>query len=195
MGRSPTEHARGAIRGPVERFTAAQSPHGSGEIMTDGCSSHPNQIMNHRFSFARVRGLVAKLCCSIVLFAAEAHAQWVQTAGPLGADLRALFVVGPNLYAGTSAGAFVTSNNGATWTEINSGITPYSTVYSFNVSGPNLLAGTTSGLFLSTNGGATWRPVDFGQTVGTVFAITRSGAFLFAGANAGVLCLCPRTTA
>src|SRR5260221_13243945 len=100
--------------------------------------------MKHIFTFTFLRTSTAKFCLTVFSFVVGAQAQWVQTAGPLGPDLRALFVAGPNLFAGTSAGAFVSSNNGATWTEINSGITPFATVLCYAASGPNLLAGTTA---------------------------------------------------
>ena len=85
-------------------------------------------------------------------------AQWVQTAGPGGGEINDLAVSpngagGTNLFAGTGGGeygtggsVFLSSDNGASWTEVNSGLA-YTFVESFGVSpdgagGTNLFAGT-----------------------------------------------------
>lgn len=59
--------------------------------------------------------------------ATPVRAQWTPTSGPQGADLRGLFVQGSRLFAGTSAGIYVSSNNGATWTLANTGVAPNTT--------------------------------------------------------------------
>ena len=70
------------------------------------------------------------------------HAQWVQTNGPYGGVISCLIVNGTNLFAGTyDAGVFLSTNNGTSWTEVNSGLTS-TVVEALAVSGTNLFAGT-----------------------------------------------------
>src|SRR5258707_3870270 len=101
----------------------------------------------------------------IILLGFEANAQWVQTAGPyIGHPVYSLAVKGTQLFAGTNtAGAFRSTDNGITWTAIDSGITNLS-VRAMAVSGSNLFAGTESGVFLSTNNGTSWTEVNTGLT-------------------------------
>jgi hypothetical protein len=67
--------------------------------------------------------------------------QWIQTNGPSSGYVFCFVVSDTTVYAGTSgAGVFLTTNNGANWTEINSGLTNNS-VQTLAVSGTNLFAG------------------------------------------------------
>jgi hypothetical protein len=62
------------------------------------------------------------LALVIVLLYPYASAQWVQTNGPNGADIRRVARSGPNLFAGTYKGVFLSTDNGTNWTEVNSGV-------------------------------------------------------------------------
>ncbi len=76
-------------------------------------------------------------------------AQWVQTNGPYGGNVGCFAVSGTNLFAGTDySGVFLSTNNGTSWTEVNSGLTN-TYVRALAVSGTNLFAGTP--------GGGVWR--------------------------------------
>jgi hypothetical protein len=87
--------------------------------------------------------------CSILLtmsflapLAGTAYSQWVQTNGPYGGTVRAFAASGPNLLAGTDGGGiFRSTNNGTSWTQVNTGLTN-TWVLSLAVSGTNLFAGT-----------------------------------------------------
>ena len=71
-------------------------------------------------------------------------AQWVQTNGPYGAEIRCLAVSGTNLFAGTNGeGVFRSTDNGNSWTV--SGLTNRS-VYALAVLDNNLFAGTLDGV-------------------------------------------------
>ncbi len=48
--------------------------------------------------------------------------QWQQTAGPSGGEVNCFLVNGNNLFAGTSGGAFLSTNNGSSWTAVNNGL-------------------------------------------------------------------------
>ena len=80
--------------------------------------------------------------------------QWVQTSGPYCGLVSCLAVSGTNLFAGTGTdldapcdgGVFLSTNNGTSWTAVNSGLTN-SFVLSLAVSGMNLFAGTSGGVW------------------------------------------------
>ena len=116
--------------------------------------------------------------------------QWVQTSGPYCGLVSCLAVSGTNLFAGTGTdldapcdgGVFLSTNNGTSWTEVNSGLTN-SDVLSLAVGGTNLFAGTWGGVFLSTNNGTSWTAI--GLTNSDVFSLAVSGTNLFAGTRGG----------
>jgi hypothetical protein len=111
----------------------------------------------------------------------------------------ALAVSGMNLFAGTGApgynmggaeghGVFLSTNNGTSWSKVNTGLMDTS-VYAFavdsnGVGGTNLFAGTNGGVFLSTNNGTNWTPASTGLKYVrslSVFPREASGTYLFAG--------------
>ena len=129
-----------------------------------------------------------RIALAIVLLCPLASGQWVQTNGvsaPGGTSC--LAVSGTNLFAGTYGGyggvfggVFLSTNNGTSWTPVNSGLTNFE-VHSLAVSGTNLFAGTDGGVFLTTNSGASWTAVNNGLTDFHVYALAVSGMNLFAG--------------
>ena len=94
-----------------------------------------------------------------------------------------LAVIGSNLFAATSGyGVFRSTNDGASWTAVNNGLTE-NWVYDLTVSGTNLFAKTSSGIFLSTNNGTSWSATSVVGTLvvsgGTnLFAVTDNSVFL-----------------
>lgn len=90
------------------------------------------------------------------LFPFFLFAQWVQTSGPEGGHVGALYLDGSNLFAGTyNGGVFRSSNNGNNWSESNTGI-QYTSIEDINKSGSYLLATGTIGIYRSTDNGNTW---------------------------------------
>jgi len=83
---------------------------------------------------------------AIVLLGAQSlQAQWIQTNGPSGGAVTCLAVNGSNLFAGGSGGGvFLSTNNGTSWTAVNTGLTN-TIVGSLAVSDSNLFAGTHDG--------------------------------------------------
>ncbi len=97
------------------------------------------------------------------------------------------------IYAGTENGVFKSTNGGASWTAINSGITYSYTIYSLAIDPVNtntIYAGTENGVFKSTNGGASWTAINSGiigphirslaidpKTTNTIYAGTVNGVF------------------
>ncbi len=100
----------------------------------------------------------------------------------------AVAVNGRNLFAGTLGGAFLSTNNGSSWTPIDSGFTgTYVNVHTFAFIGSNIFAGLyTKGVYLSTNNGTTWGIVNLGLTNLGVTTLAVSGSNLFAGTTGGV---------
>jgi ligand-binding sensor domain-containing protein len=86
-------------------------------------------------------------------------------------------------------GVFLSTDNGANWMAVNTGLPIYDrSVYSLAISGGNLFAGTAMGVLLSTNDGTTWRDATAGlpfYDVETVNALVVSGTNLFAGTKRG----------
>ena len=89
-----------------------------------------------------------------------------------------------NFFAGTSAGVFISTNNGTSWTADTSGLAN-SAVNALAVSGANLFAGTGNGVLLSTNNGSSWSVDTAGLTDTNVTALAVSGANIFAGTTGG----------
>ena len=96
---------------------------------------------------------------------------WQQIAGPEGGDVRVLAIDPANsqiIYAGVNGGGvFKTTDGGASWTAINTGIT-YAYVNSLAIdpaNGRTVYAGTAgSGIFKTTDGGASWTAINTGLT-------------------------------
>ncbi|HEY5124404.1 MAG TPA: T9SS type A sorting domain-containing protein [Ignavibacteria bacterium] len=106
------------------------------------------------------------------------NAQWAQTNGVLG-YVTSLAVNGNNIFAGTSSGVYLSTNNGTTW---NTTSLIYVYVYSIVINGSNIFAGTqNNSIYLSTNNGSTWNALSGGPSDVRSFLI--NGSNIFAGTN------------
>ncbi len=117
------------------------------------------------------------------------HAQWVHVFNPPRGAF-ALAASDGNLFSGSSGGVSRSTDNGTSWTQVDSGLTN-TNVQALAVSGANLFAGTQwGGVFLSTNDGTTWTAVNAGLTNTLVYCFAFSagggGTNLFAGTGGGV---------
>ncbi|MBK7571731.1 MAG: hypothetical protein IPI10_08945 [Bacteroidetes bacterium] len=100
------------------------------------------------------------LAAIFLLFSNLINAQWVQTNGPYGGDVRCFAISGSNIFAGTiGGGVFLSTNNGNNWSPVNNGLTNPN-VYSLAISGSNVLAGTLFGLFISYDNGNSWTEIN-----------------------------------
>jgi hypothetical protein len=104
-----------------------------------------------------------------------------------GIEVSCLAASGTNLFAGTIVrGAFLTTDNGISWTSKNSGMTT-AWITELLASGTNLFAGTEwAGVFSSENNGTNWNVASSGlpsQVSGatTIWALAAMGGNLFAG--------------
>jgi len=134
----------------------------------------------------------------LVSFTQTVSAQWIRTNGPYGGGyIQSLAKIGSTIIAGSGNGIFISTNNGTSWTAIDSGLVIQDAITSLAMSGNNLFAGTDCGVFLSTNNGTRWTAVSSGlpqtiyygytqQIFTYVNALAVSGQDLFAGTNYGV---------
>jgi photosystem II stability/assembly factor-like uncharacterized protein len=113
--------------------------------------------------------------------------QWVQTNNPPGSSIGCFAVVGTKLFTGGD-GVFLSTDNGASWTPVDSGLTNTyvsALAYSPNGSGgPNLFAGTDVEVFRSTDDGKSWKVILDG--VDRVHGLAVAGPNLLAGLSNGI---------
>ncbi len=130
--------------------------------------------------------MILVITVSIIFAIRPLPAQWVQTDGPYGGNIHCFAVSGTNLFAGTSRGIFLSTNNGTSWTEANAGLTN-TYINCFAVSGTNIFAGSSGGgVFISDNNGEGWSDVNIGLTNTYINCLAVSGTNLFAGTYGGV---------
>ena len=111
--------------------------------------------------------------------------QWLQTSGPYGGTISSFATVDTSLFAGTaSAGVFRSTDSGANWDSVNSGLTNLG-IQSLAVSGTNLYVGTRGGVFRSTDNGTNWTAANTGLGNTDATALAVSGTNLFAGTAGG----------
>jgi hypothetical protein len=85
-----------------------------------------------------------------------------------------------NLFAGTEFwGAFLSTNDGTSWTSIDSGLPTYSSVGAFATSGSTLYTGTADGFSFTTNNGDSWSTTGLQETQPGTLAVI--GSNIFAG--------------
>jgi photosystem II stability/assembly factor-like uncharacterized protein len=98
--------------------------------------------------------------------------------------VRALFLTGPNLFAGTARGLFLSKDHGSSWAIVNNGMINPS-VRCFISSGSVLFIGTGSdGVLASTDNGASWTAVNAGLTDYFIHALAVKDGFLYAATEA-----------
>ena len=104
--------------------------------------------------------------------------QWVQVTNGMGnIVILSLAYSGNNIFAGTSAGVYLSTNNGANWTQTSLN-NQY--VLSLAVNGNYVFAGCGgSGVYLSTNNGTNWTQTSLNNR--DVYALAVNGNNIFAG--------------
>ena len=87
--------------------------------------------------------------------------QWIQKRGPVGGDVKALFVSSQKeVYAIGDVGLYqLTDNNGGEWTLINDSLPPIYSGKPMAERGDTLYIVTKENLFASTDRGVTWSPL------------------------------------
>ena len=120
------------------------------------------------------------------------HCQWVQTNNS-ASNVFSFAVSGTNLFAGTSNGVFLSTNNGTSWGAVDSGLPPNPLVDVLAVSSASAGGGSTNlfaavvdaGIFLSTDNGTSWNAINTGlpDYQYGIFALAIIGNYLFAGTD------------
>ena len=138
---------------------------------------------------------VATLC---TVFApqvrADVNSGWIQTNGPYGGEVRALYAAPKGvLLAGTwGAGIFRSTDRGNSWTPVNAGLAyepgeGFVYVEVFAQKGEVLYVGTQGGLYASTDGGNRWDHVSNFQKRESISGIVVIGDRIYVGTlNTGV---------
>lgn len=122
----------------------------------------------------------------LIAITVKANAQWTEPSQVAwnSQNVYCLISDGTYIYAGTgSAGVSLSTNNGNSWTAVNTGLTSTG-ISSFAISGSNVFA-AGEGVFLTTNHGELWTSASNGLTNTTVNALAISGTNIFAGTNGG----------
>lgn len=145
--------------------------------------------MKRKISTVFCVGLVLLLIASIN----SSNAQWLQSAGPFGGNVKHfVFNASNDAFIATNGGVFSKLNSSANWTSASNGLTTID-IRALAVSGANLfaggyeVAGSPGGVFFSTDKGANWTPRNTGLTNRSIISLGINGTSLFAGTNgAGV---------
>jgi len=136
------------------------------------------------------------VCLFLTFGCHQAFAQanfWEQTSGPGGGIVQSLaFNSSGHIFAGTiGGGAFRSTNNGDSWTVINTGIpfigsgNSYIYAFAFNAAG-HIFAATGDRVLRSTNNGDSWTRVSAGLTSNLINALAISpNGHIFAGSTGG----------
>ncbi len=82
-------------------------------------------------------------------------AQWISSTGATTERVLCFVVKGSTVFAGTSNGVYRTTDDGATWEPVNSGLTDLF-VFALSTSQNFIFAGTQSGIFRTTDDGLSW---------------------------------------
>jgi photosystem II stability/assembly factor-like uncharacterized protein len=112
----------------------------------------------------------------MLMFTSNLHAQWKQLNVGLPGTVWGVSVNDFGVFTGTEAGICRSTDNGATWKNVNSNMT-----YCFAVKGSEIFAGTLDkGILVSTDGGETWIQRDSSFTH-TINAFVVKDSIIFAG--------------
>lgn len=127
----------------------------------------------------------------LAVFALQGNvfSQWTRTQGPDVQAIYSLLCTNSNVYAGTSNGVFLTTNEGANWIVRNIGITGTPMVHALASYGSKIIAGTDSGIYVSSNNALTWIarnsgiPYGYARKINSLFV---TGDRIFAGTDLGI---------
>lgn len=105
------------------------------------------------------------------------NAQWTQTTGSSG-GVGGFAIIGNAVFAASSDGVLMSTDNGDTWTLKNTGLTTTSS-RCFATNGTVLFVGTTSGVYKSVNNATSWSIS--GVNSYSIRAMASDGDYIYAG--------------
>jgi photosystem II stability/assembly factor-like uncharacterized protein len=91
---------------------------------------------------------------------------------------------GTNVFVGSSAGLFISSDNGGSWTNVNNGI-PAINTYALAYDSTNIYAGNYTGVFRSGDNGANWVEINNHLTARFISSFASIGSYLFTTSQYG----------
>ncbi len=113
----------------------------------------------------------------------DGFSQWEQTRGPCGGSVTCICPDADNLWTGTGHGLLFTADHGATWINRSQGLPQYTQCFMRN--GSKLFAGTSNnGVYISSDEGTSWVWTSINS--GAVYALVKTGGYIFAGTSNGV---------
>jgi PKD repeat protein len=101
-------------------------------------------------------------------------------------DVNAILINGSNIFEAVGGnGIFRSTNNGTSWTAVNTGIALQNNISINSLAnvGNNIFAGTDGGVYLTTNNGASWHPINTGLTDTSIWSLACNGSYIFAGTS------------
>lgn len=125
-----------------------------------------------------------------VYYSTDSGITWINATGitfASGFTLTSIVTDGTNLFATNGIDLFVSGDDGANWSSLNTAdLSTYSPssnrIASLAVSGSDLYAGTNQlGVFKSSNNGVSWTPSNLGLTAKSIITLFVSGSEMFAG--------------
>jgi hypothetical protein len=101
---------------------------------------------------------------------------------PAGAVVLCLVGSGPNLFAGTSKGLFVSTDDAANWKAVSAGLPANTPVRRMTTSGQKIFAATPNAVYVSENDGGSWTEAGPGLPGdAAIWCLATTGSDLFAG--------------
>lgn len=117
---------------------------------------------------------------SFLLFNPAVHAQWRQTNGPYGGVCSYLTSNGTHVFAGSyRSGVFRSTNNGAMWELVNTGLPKDDQILSLSSLGTILVTNTNHTVYTSIDNGEHWKLQGKGLPTFTRSPLVVSGTTLF----------------
>ena len=158
-----------------------------------GAEMSPQDAINKSEVVLKVSLLFAVFLSIRIVPSATALADWKLANGPNGKEVRVFAFIDAKVFAGTTDGAYVSTDNGNNWTAFNAGLADpdpmHAPIYRINtlaVIDTFIFAGTDlGGVFRSSWSGSTWISCSSGLTNGWVYSLLFKDSFLFAGTNGG----------
>ena len=118
------------------------------------------------------------------------EAQWEQIGQPENTAINAIAVSGSKYFVGTDKGVFLSTDDGTSWTAVNSGLPKYlvtDIAPQSVVIGTDHFVGTEEGIFRSSDNGKNWALANAGLPSDPDVSVLASiGSSLFAGTYDGV---------
>jgi photosystem II stability/assembly factor-like uncharacterized protein len=115
-------------------------------------------------------------------------AQWIQTNGPGGGEVKAIVKDSLRIYAGLfNGGVHISYNNGLTWQRSNAGFQYPFQIQAMVIKDNYVFTGVMSGgVYLSSDYGQSWNKANNGLPSSSINVLAEAGSFVFVGFHNGL---------